>query len=239
MRIQHDIKQAGVKPRLFIASPSYSGDFNHNFVASLLKTTKDLKEHGIGYEVYFSLFDSLVGRARNDLADNFLKSDCTHILMVDADQGWDETAPRKMLSYNREFMTGAVPGRKAEETYALKIQVNRNMTPKVDSEGLLYCDTNGVAFAVIERGVFEKIKEYKKYYNQPVYPYFQHRYYENGDHYGEDAFFIKSWKDAGGDVWIYPNITFTHGPITANYHEFLLKQPKPKVIMPELTLQGV
>ena len=71
--------------------------------------------------------------------------------------------------------------------------------------------------------MFETIKD-KNPYNHEVYPYFQHKYYENGDHYGEDTYFIKTWLESG-DVWIYPNITFNHGGVIGNYHEFLLKQP--------------
>jgi hypothetical protein len=148
--------------------------------------------------------------------------------MIDSDQGWDFDAPLKMLRMNREFITGAVPARKVEETYALKIHVNENRTPVVDDEGMISCAMNGVAFALIERSVFEKVKEKSPSAHSP-YPYFQHRYFENGDHYGEDNFFTKSWLDIG-KVWIYPNITFIHGPITANYHEFLIRQPKPLIL---------
>jgi hypothetical protein len=216
----------GVKPRqsIFICSPAYSGDLNYNYVISLLNTIKNLEQNGIGYEVYFSVHDSLVARTRNDLADRFLKSECTHVLMIDSDQGWDFDAPFKMLRMNRQFITGAVPARKSVETYALTIHVNEDRTPVVDDDGMISCATNGVAFALIERSVFEQIKEKNPSVHNP-YPYFQHRYFDNGGHYGEDMFFTKSWTDIG-KMWIYPDITFTHGPITANYHEFLIRQPR-------------
>jgi len=142
--------------------------------------------------------------------------------MIDSDQGWDSKVIPEMLKLNKMFLTGAVPGRKAEETYALKINTNADGTPKVNEQGLIECASNGVAFALIKREVFELLKE-KKYSHHDVYPYFQHKYTEY-DHYGEDTYFVNKWLDMG-NVWIYPDITFTHGPITANYHNFLCRQP--------------
>ena len=223
MRINHSREGKSSRYSLFICSPSYSGEFNCHFVTSLLQTCDLLKKKDIPYEVYFSVYDSLVARSRNDLVDRFLKSKCSHILMIDADQGWEAKAVPEMLKLNKDFITGAVPARKVEEEYALKINTNRDRTPKVNYEGLIECSTNGVAFAMIERSVFGKIKA-KEFYKSKVYPYFQHRYYENGDHYGEDTYFVKSWTELG-ELWIYSDITFKHGPIEANYHEFLCKQP--------------
>lgn len=223
MRINYNIGEVKLPYSLFICSPAYSGELNCHFVISLIRTCELLKQNGIDYDIYFSVYDSLVARTRNDLVDKFLKSKHTHILMIDSDQGWEPEKVLKMFFKDKEFLTGAVPGRKAEETYALKIHTNENRTPFV-KDGLIKCAMNGVAFAMIKRSVFEKIKE-KGTYKQEVYPFFQHKYYENGDHYGEDNFFTKSWLDIGGEVWIYPDITFKHGPIEANYHEFLLRQP--------------
>jgi len=149
--------------------------------------------------------------------------------MIDSDQGWEPKAVLEMFRLNKDFVTGAVPGRKhGSEEYALKIFTNEDMTPKVNIEGLIACATNGVAFGMIKRTVFEQIKKYKPY-PADVYPYFQHKYFENGDHFGEDTYFTQSWLYIG-EVWIYPNITFNHGGVIGNYHSFLLRQPKPEGI---------
>ena len=226
MRIDNSRVEQSARPSLFICSPSYTGDFSCHFVTSMLQTCDLLKKEGIPYNIYFSVFDSLVARSRNDLVHHFLKSDCTHILMIDSDQGWEAKAVLEMLRLDKDFITGAVPARKhGFEEYAIKIATNADRTPRVNNEGLIYCDSNGVAFGMIKRKVFEEIKA-QNLYNSEVYPYFQHVYYKDGGHYGEDTFFVKSWRDIG-EVWIYPNITFNHGGVIGNYHEFLLKQPQP------------
>ena len=228
MLINHSLGGKTSRQSLFICSPSYSGEFNAHFVESLLQTCELLASENIPYKIQFSLYDSLVARSRNELAKDFLDSDFTHVLMVDSDEGWDATAVIEMLKLDKEFITGAVPSRKpGAEEYALKIYTNKDRTPSVNEEGLIYCGMNGVAFAIIKRIVFEKIAENDPYLLTDVYPYFQHAYTKNGDHYGEDNFFVKNWINLGRSLWIYPNITFKHGNVTGNYHEFLLRQPKP------------
>lgn len=211
-------------PSIFICSPAYSGDVSCQFVASLLQTLELLRKNNIGYSVYFSVFDSLVARSRNDLVDKFLKSNCTHILMIDSDQGWTPEAVPSMMKLKKDFITGAVVSRKPNcEEYAFKIYTNQNRNPRVTNEGLLECETNGVAFGMMSRNVFETLKS-REPSRHDIYPFFQHKYYDNGDHYGEDTYFIKQWKKYG-KVWLYPNITFHHGTNVGNYHEFLMKQP--------------
>lgn len=227
MRINYNMNSEGETSHysLFIGSPAYSGTLDCHYTVSLIQTCEMLKEKGIGHTVYFSVYDSLVARTRNDLADKFLKSDCTHILMIDSDQGWNPFVIPKMLDMNQPFITGAVPGRKVEETYALEICLNQDKSPVQNEQNLIKAAHNGVAFALVKREVFERIKD-ETLYRQDVYPYFQHVYTKEGDHYGEDTYFVKTWQDIGGDVWIYPDITFTHGPITANYQEYLLRTSK-------------
>ena len=215
----------GKTPSVFICSPTYTGDVNCHFLVSLLQTIELLKNKFIRYEIYFSVNDSLVARARNDLVDNFLKSGCTHILMIDSDQGWTPEAVPKMIEFDKDFITGAVVSRKPNcEEYALTIKTDENRFPIVDDDGLLECGTNGVAFALIKRKVFEIIKECKTSVHNP-YPYFQHRYFENGDHYGEDTYFVKLWQGYG-KVYLYPDITFKHGTNEGNYHKYLLNCSK-------------
>ena len=215
------------KPSLFICSPSYNGEFNCHFVVSLLQTIKCLDKAGIQYSILFEVYNSLIGGARNILADAFLKSGCSHMLTIDSDQGWSPEVIPRMLELDKDCLTGAVISRKPNcEEYALKINTYQDMTPKVNEQGLISCFSNGVAFALIKRTVFEKIKA-KKEYKTNVYPFFQHIYNEDGSEFGEDMYFINEWNKIG-ETWIYPDITFKHGTNEGNYHQFLLKQPQPK-----------
>jgi hypothetical protein len=57
------------------------------------KSTADLSAMGAQYQMdvrFFYLFnESLITRARNYLVDEFLRSDCTHLMFIDSDIGFD------------------------------------------------------------------------------------------------------------------------------------------------------
>jgi hypothetical protein len=83
------------KQRLFIGTPMYGG----SCAGIYTKSTNDLSmlcsTHKIPMKYYFLFNESLVQRARNYIVDEFLRSDCTHLLFIDSDIGFD---PRDALA---------------------------------------------------------------------------------------------------------------------------------------------
>ena len=83
------------KQKLFIGTPMYGG----NCAGIYTKATNDLSmlcsAHKIPMKYYFLFNESLVQRARNYIVDEFMRSDCTHLLFIDADIGFD---PRDALA---------------------------------------------------------------------------------------------------------------------------------------------
>lgn len=83
------------KQRLFIGTPMYGG----SCAGLYTKSTNDLSmlcsSHKIPMKYYFLFNESLVQRARNYIVDEFLRSDCTHLLFIDSDIGFD---PRDALA---------------------------------------------------------------------------------------------------------------------------------------------
>lgn len=77
------------KKKIFIATPMYGGVCGGQYC----KSTADLSAMGAQYEMdirFFYLFnESLITRARNYLVDEFLRSDCTHLMFIDSDIGFD------------------------------------------------------------------------------------------------------------------------------------------------------
>src|SRR6056300_977380 len=74
--------------RLMIATPMYGGQCAGMFC----KATNDLATvcatHGIPMQFYFLFNESLITRARNYCVDEFMRSDCTHLMFIDSDIGF-------------------------------------------------------------------------------------------------------------------------------------------------------
>ena len=77
------------KKKIFVATPMYGGICGGQYC----KSTADLSALGAQYQMdvrFFYLFnESLITRARNYLVDEFLRSDCTHLMFIDSDIGFD------------------------------------------------------------------------------------------------------------------------------------------------------
>jgi hypothetical protein len=75
--------------KLFIGVPCYGGMVSHLTARGLISLGMSLHASGVPYEeTNFIANESLVTRARNRIVANFLKTDCTHLLFIDADIGF-------------------------------------------------------------------------------------------------------------------------------------------------------
>jgi hypothetical protein len=80
---------------IFVAAPMYGG----NCAGLFCKSTNDLSamcaRYGIKLNFYYLFNESVVQRARNYCVDEFLRSDCTHLIFIDSDIGFN---PKDVLS---------------------------------------------------------------------------------------------------------------------------------------------
>ena len=76
------------KRRLFVATPMYGGQC----AGMYCKSTNDLgmmaTKYGVTTKFYYLFNESLITRARNYCVDEFLRSDCTHMMFIDSDIGF-------------------------------------------------------------------------------------------------------------------------------------------------------
>lgn len=73
------------KAKIFLATPMYGGQCAGMYARSLADLTAACKAYEIPLQFYFLFNESLVTRARNYCVDEFLRSDCTHLLFIDSD----------------------------------------------------------------------------------------------------------------------------------------------------------
>ncbi|MFC5743011.1 hypothetical protein [Dyella tabacisoli] len=74
--------------RLMVGTPMYGGQATGPFLHSLCELTQLCASLGVALDTRFVLNESLIPRARAEIAANFLHSDSTHLLFIDADIGF-------------------------------------------------------------------------------------------------------------------------------------------------------
>lgn len=77
------------KRRLMIATPMFGGMCHGLYTRSMINLATFCGKQNIHMLNYYLFNDSLISRARNLCVDYFLKSDCTHLLFIDSDIGFN------------------------------------------------------------------------------------------------------------------------------------------------------
>lgn len=84
------------KRSLMIAAPLYGGMCTGGFSYSIANLCAQLKEMGIRYHLHYIYNESLIPRARNYLADEFMRSDFSHMIFIDSDITFN---PRDVIGF--------------------------------------------------------------------------------------------------------------------------------------------
>jgi hypothetical protein len=88
------------KYSIFFATPMYGGNCAGSFAKSCTDLSMLCTANGISLKFYYLFNESLVQRARNYCVDEFLRSDCTHMVFVDSDIGFNARDILSLLALN-------------------------------------------------------------------------------------------------------------------------------------------
>lgn len=83
------------KNNIFVATPMYGGMCSGQYCKSVVDLSVLCGMYGVKFRISYLFNESLITRARNYLVDEFLRSDCTQLMFIDSDIGFD---PRDVLS---------------------------------------------------------------------------------------------------------------------------------------------
>ena len=75
--------------KLFLAVPMYGGQCTGMFARSVADLSALCTRYGIPLQLYFLFNESLITRARNYCADEFMRSGATHLMFIDSDIGFN------------------------------------------------------------------------------------------------------------------------------------------------------
>lgn len=191
------------------------GDVNVETVSRLIRWAKQFEKGVVNF--YFTYKVSPVDRARNQCVDWFLKQplNLTHLFFVDADTVPPYDALEKLLSVDKDVVTGLTPmlqHDKEKDTWGTMYNAFKPViyddegNPKTEvvdiSGGIVPVHRFGGSCLLIKRKVFEKLER----------PYFKFELKDNGlDHVkSEDIYFADKARDAGFELWAHTGVMCGH-----------------------------
>lgn len=137
--------------KLFLALPVYGG-YDPHFIGSY---THLLMNPPVSLSVGVCMGDSLVARARNKLAMDFLASDCSHLLFLDADLIFRTEHIRALCEHALPIVAGLYPKKQKQLAWVINTFPGENP----DENGLQRVKYAGTGCLMIAREVFTAIME--------------------------------------------------------------------------------
>lgn len=97
------------KQKVLIATPMYGGMCTGTYAINLASTPSVLAQNNIDMTYSMMLNESLITRARNRMAHDFLQSDATHLMFIDADISWVPYDIVRMVRAKKDVICGVYP----------------------------------------------------------------------------------------------------------------------------------
>ena len=102
-------KPKTVTPHLFVATPMYGGLCNGQYTLGMIQMVANFTQAQVPFQFAYMMNESLITRARNSLAHDFLQSDCSHLMFIDADIGFNPQDILRMINANKDIICGIYP----------------------------------------------------------------------------------------------------------------------------------
>lgn len=225
--------------RLYIATPMFGGMCYGQYMLSMTELTVESIRREIPFQSQILVNESLITRARNNLAHDFLKSTATHLLFIDADIEFNPNHVFSMLEQDLDVLCGVYPTkaidwgmvRKAMELGVPDEELNfyiGRQNANLLQEGPAQIAVNkpcevleaATGFMMIKREVLEALKPHVPTYTkgnagriqgvEHTYAFFETGIDDDGTYLSEDFMFCKLWRQIGGKVHIAPWVTLGH-----------------------------
>jgi hypothetical protein len=167
------------KNKLFVATPMYGGMAHGLYIKSSLDLQNVMSKYGIETKFSFLFNESLITRARNYLVDEFLRSECTHLLFIDSDINYSAQDVVALMALDKDVIGGPYPKKAINwENVAKAARQHPDMEPQ-ELEKLVgqyvfnvvkgtksFSVTEplevmeiGTGFMMVKREVFDKMKD--------------------------------------------------------------------------------
>jgi hypothetical protein len=216
---------------IFICTPMFGGQCTGVYVQSLINLIGVLGNKGYKTSCSFMFNESLVTRARCNMAHQFLQGDADYLFWIDADIKFRAEDVVKMLEADVDVIGGIYPkkeinwdtvrqaaldGKENLHNHTGSLVVNLlDSMPSITVPVNEPCEVSaiGTGFMLIKREVFEKLKPHTQTFRSDM------NYLTGDEIYGfyldpidpeskrllsEDYFFCHQWRKIGGKIHAAP-----------------------------------
>ena len=203
---------------LMIGTPAIDGSYDSAYVVGLYATMKMLQENGVLVQWAEEKYTADISLARSKILGAFLRTSATHLLMIDADMGWEPEAVMRLFCAKKEFVAIAGPKKRYPLSFAANF-TDRDGNPIMLTfdamSGTMEVGEVGSAFALVTRGMAERmVAGYPELVYVGVTGDLECALFnpmiENRRYYSEDFAFCARWRALGGTVHIVPDIALKH-----------------------------
>ena len=175
--------------KLFVATPMYGGMCTGMYTSGIMQLVGVCGQNNIQMYYSFMMNESLITRARNSMAHDFMKSEATHLMFIDADISFNPADIPLMVKADKDIICGIYP-KKEINWVEIEAAVKRGVPPAELSKHTgafvvnLPNDTQtktgnindpmeiangGTGFMLIKRGVFEHLADKVPSYTNDMY----------------------------------------------------------------------
>jgi hypothetical protein len=170
--------ESKMNEKIFIATPMYGGMCVGGYTVGLLNCVQEFMRNGLQLYYAHMMNESLITRARNTLAYDFLDTDATHLMFIDADITFNPADIVSMVKADKDIICGLYPKKEINwKTVAKAVNQGVDYTELPNYTGSfvvnlvgdvaqatgdvnepMEIDNGGTGFMLIKRNVFETLK---------------------------------------------------------------------------------
>lgn len=197
--------------KVMLATTVYdSPDASYTF--SMARTREAMHKAGIPTAYLLLQGNCHVDDGRNTVVRDFLKSDCTDLVFLDADVSWRPDDLIKLCRYERDVVGGVYPYRRDDGNNTMPYRPLPGLV-EMDEDGLLEVEGLPTGFLRIRRPVLEMMAKsaahFAKDNDNPVPLIFERDIYGGGRR-GGDINFCMKWRELGGRLYAAADIRLGH-----------------------------
>lgn len=173
-----------------------------------------------------------ISAARSTMLRKALDIKADVIVFIDHDVSWRPQDLLKLIETEGDVIAGLYRFKQDGETKYMGVLDDLDGAVQVRKDGCIKATRVPAGFLKVTRNAVNRFMQaypalvYGEASN-PSVDLFNHGAHK-GAWWGEDYAFSRNWIDAGGEIWVVPDVTLTHHgaeDYPGNYHEFLLAQP--------------